>query len=501
MQELTTANIELIIQEVSRAGITFSHLREELVDHICCEIENFMQQGLNFENAFEKIKETLGNKGLKKIQEDTITLIDKKYRLMKNTMKIFGLVSLMMITVGALFKIQHWPRAGPLLVCGFIILTTIFMPSALWLMKKESKLKGSLLVYMAAIIGGTILLTGILFKIQHYTGAGILLLIGFLIIILMLIPSILVSRIRDTESAHLRPAYIIGAISLIFYLLGLLFKIQHYPGAGPLLIFGSISLTTIFLPVYAHKAYGKAENIKAGFLFLCIGIVFFNMFSLLLALNVSKDVIGYFVIPATETIKTVDILENKNNLLAGKIINDSLATDTMLRSDVKKIKASSDELCNYIEEIKTEIIANVDGISVTEASVPAKNPLLITAKDNYDIPTYILCGTSPYGNNGKASLIKMKMETLKNSLINYCTENENSRSIILKSLGTDSVFDKDEGKYFSWEMTHFYHLITISVINKLGCLQRNVRIAELETLECLESKQLTGVPELISKNN
>ena len=37
MPELSIANIEIIESEVARAGITFSHLREELVDHICCE--------------------------------------------------------------------------------------------------------------------------------------------------------------------------------------------------------------------------------------------------------------------------------------------------------------------------------------------------------------------------------------------------------------------------------------------------------------------------------
>lgn len=236
MQELTAANIDLIIQEVARAGITFSHLREELVDHLCCDIENAMQQGMSFENAFEKIRDSVGNKKLKKIQEDTITSIDKKYRIMKNTMKIFGLVSMIMITVGALFKIQHWPGGGVLLVFGFLFLVSMFFPSALWLMKKESKIKDSLFIYIAAIIGGTILLIGILFKIQHYPGAGILLIFGFMTINLLLIPSILISKLRDTVARNLHSAYIIGAISLITCTTGLLFKIQHYPGAGPLLM-------------------------------------------------------------------------------------------------------------------------------------------------------------------------------------------------------------------------------------------------------------------------
>ena len=69
MQDLTSANIEIIIAEVSKANISFSHLRDELIDHICCEVENEMQDGLSFENAFEKVKKIIGNKGLKKYRK------------------------------------------------------------------------------------------------------------------------------------------------------------------------------------------------------------------------------------------------------------------------------------------------------------------------------------------------------------------------------------------------------------------------------------------------
>lgn len=495
MQDLTAANIEIIVQEVARAGITFSHLREELVDHICCEIETAMQHGLSFENAFEKIKGTLKSKGLKQIQEDTLLLIDKKYRLMKNFMKIFGLVSMVMITVGALFKIQHWPGAGILLTTGFFLLGTLFFPSALWIMKKESKLKGSLFIYIISIIGGIVFIFGILFKIQHYPGAGILLIAGFTSMGLILIPSILISKLRDENARHLRSAYIIGAISLIFYLFGDLFKIMHWPGASILLILGAIGITTIFLPIYVYKVYSKAETIKAGFLFLCIGIVFFNMFNLLLAINVSRDVVRTFVIPAKETIKTVSILENKNNILVERMLADSINNDTSLIQSIKTIKKESDALCSYLEGVKIDLIAEVDGASPDDAAAAAKNPSRIMDKSNYDYPTYLFLGKSQDGSDGLASVIKTKIKSLKETLLAYYGEKENSNSTVLKSLETDSVYEKYDEKYISWELNNFYHLITISVISKLSHLQRNVRIAELETLESIESKYKKSIME------
>ena len=147
------------------------------------------------------------------------------------------------------------------------------MPSALWVMKKESKLKGNMFVYIIAIIGCIAFIFGFLFKIQHWPGAGILLTFGFSFIGLLLIPAILITKLRDAQEKHLHTTYVIGAISLILYMFGDLFKIQHWPGAAIMLILGAVGLTAVFLPMYVTKVYKKAESVKASFLFLCVGIV------------------------------------------------------------------------------------------------------------------------------------------------------------------------------------------------------------------------------------
>lgn len=502
MSELTIKNINIIIEEVSHAGITLSHLRDELIDHICCQVEGDMQQGLTFEDAYKKTKEVVGNKQLKKIQEDTLFLIDKKYRLMKKTMKVIGWISMSMITVGALFKIQHWPGAGLLLVFGFLFLGAIFFPSSLWVLKKESKLKGSLFIYLISMLGGIVLIFGILFKVQHYPGAGILLTIGFLSIALLLIPAILFSKLRDEGARNLHVTYIIGAIALILYIIGDLCKIQHWPGAGILLVVGAISLTTIFLPIYAMKVYKNAESVKAGFLFLCIGILFFNMFNLLLALNVSKDVLGYFAIPGKEIIKTTTILENKSNVLSEKILADSLISDTTVKANVKKVKALSDATYYFIEEIKTNLISNTDGVNKDEAMAVAINPTLLNNKDGGAIPMDMLLANNDDGKNSNASKIKTKLENLKKSLLNYCSSDKNAENIILIVLTTESPeFMTDKNKpMVSWELFNFYHMTTISTLNRLCYFQRNVRIAELETIESLESGGMSGNQKLINKN-
>ncbi len=488
MQSLTLNQIEKIAGDVTAEGITFSHLHDDLVDHICCMVEEGLNAGLSFDAAYSKVKALYKIKGLRKIQEDTLLLIDKKYRIMKKTMKTIGLVSLALITIGALFKIQHWPGAGILLTLGFFFLGAVFMPSALWVKKKEAKLKGPVCIYIVSVIGCLPFIFGFLFKIQHWPGAGILLTLGFSILAGILLPALLITKLLDKDSKHLRLTYIIGYFALSNYLMGSLFKIQHWPGAGIMLILGAVFLTAVFFPMYVAKVYKKAESVKASFLFLCIGMVFFNMFNLLLAINVSKNVLGYFIKPGSEIMKTTAVLENKNNLVVEKIVNDSLNTDTMFKSSINKVKTTADELCLYIEKCKTDLISAVDGVNENDAVAKANNPAFVNAKDNYDIPTYIFCGTAPDGNNGRASEIKKKIQNYKEILMSLCTTDENANVIISKVLDI-KVSEKivDDGKPLSWEMDNFYHLVTIGVINKLSFIERNVRVAESEALESLIS--------------
>ena len=54
----------------------------------------------------------MGSRRLKEIQEETLYLVDTKYRNMKNLMKFSGVAGTILFGFAALFKIQHWPMAG-----------------------------------------------------------------------------------------------------------------------------------------------------------------------------------------------------------------------------------------------------------------------------------------------------------------------------------------------------------------------------------------------------
>ncbi len=484
MQELTIENINTIEEEVSRSGITFSHLREELIDHICCQVEREMIQGSSFEEALNKTHSAIGNKGLKKIQENTLLLIDKKYRIMKKTMKISGLISMSLMTLGAIFKIQHFLGAGAILALSFVLMAFVFLPAALYVMKKEITMKGGIIIFIIALIGGIPLLLGVLFKIQHWPGANILLLLGYLVISLVFIPSLLISKLKEGKTQKLKTAYILGAVSISLYLLGDLFKIMHYPGAGPLLFVAAVLLTTVFLPVYGYQAFKDSSYVKGGFIYLCVGIFFFNLFNILLALNVSKDVLSFYEKPGEEILMTTKLIEKKNNAIITHYTNDSIYKDTAIFRRFMQTKKMADELVKYIENIKIDLIKAVDGVSEKEAILCSQNPKLIMNKSDFNKPTNFLCGNDENRNTGKARELKQKIEFLKKSFLTYCDSNKIATTLVDKALETTIPLSTDEPN-LTWELYHFYHLPVIAVVNKLSSFRRNVRFAEQEVLQSL----------------
>ena len=259
MLELTLDEIETVEEIVSNSEITYSHLPDDLVDHICCDVESEMSVGLSFKEAFERVQSKFGDPGLQKIQEDTIILIDQKYRFMKTTMKIFGNVSLATIGLATIFKLLHWPGASIMLVLGFVLLSFIFFPATLMANFRKTGRKKPFLNILAAI-GGIALMMGILFKIQHWPGASVLLGSGWTILLIIFLPLWLIIYARESKNKNRTLIYSIGVFGVIIFELSTLFKIQHWPGSGIMMMVGAILLVAVFLPLFTYNQYKKGSS-------------------------------------------------------------------------------------------------------------------------------------------------------------------------------------------------------------------------------------------------
>jgi hypothetical protein len=285
MPELSFQNIEDISLDIRRQEITFSHLADELIDHICCDVENEMGNGLDFKEAYNKVKQRMGPRRIKEIQEETLYAVDSKYRKMKNTMKISGIAGTIMFGFATLFKIQHWPMGGVMMVLGAVVLAFIFMPSALVVLWKETHNKNRMFLFISGFMTGMFFIFGTLFKIQHWPVAGIILSLSVLFAIFLFIPSLILTKLADPANRTKRPIYILGAAGCIMYVAGALFKIQHWPLASLFMILSVIILFFIVLPWYTWRTWKDESHISSPFIFMIVGSLLIIVPGALINLN------------------------------------------------------------------------------------------------------------------------------------------------------------------------------------------------------------------------
>lgn len=296
MSELTYDNIEQISIDVRRQEISFSNLADELIDHLCCDVEQEMSDGLSFTEAYARVKQRMGRGRLKEIQKDTLYAVDKKYRIMKKTMKISGLAGTILFGTAAVFKIQHWPAAGILLTLGALILGFIFMPSTLAVFRKESTSRNRLFLLITAFLAGFLFIMGTTFKVQHWEGGGVLLSLAGLTGLILFLPAFLINRYRNEGKSPLRHLYIIGAAGLVLYVTGMFFRIQHWPYGQVLLFSAIVVLCLILFPLYAWITWKGESHITPAFLFLLIGFIVIIIPGALINLNLEQSYeYGFYV--------------------------------------------------------------------------------------------------------------------------------------------------------------------------------------------------------------
>ncbi len=144
-------------------------------------------------------------------------------------------------------------------------------------------------IYILGLITTAIVIVGALLKINHWPGGGQLLILGIAILVLAFLPLALRNHYRTEGNSKNLALYIVTWLTCFVVFGGMLFKIMHWPGAGMALMIALPFPYVVFLPVFlAVTAKDKSFSIynTVYILFLLAGI---SVFSALLALNVSKE--------------------------------------------------------------------------------------------------------------------------------------------------------------------------------------------------------------------
>jgi hypothetical protein len=146
-------------------------------------------------------------------------------------------------------------------------------------------------LYILGVVTAMIISTGAIFKVNHLPGAAILLIAGIIMLVLLFLPAALINNYRAEGNSQNRILYIVTWITCFVVFTAMLFKIMHWPHAGIGLLIALPFPYIVFLPVFlVVTSKNKSFNIY-NTVFVLFLLALNSVFSALLALNVSKTTI------------------------------------------------------------------------------------------------------------------------------------------------------------------------------------------------------------------
>lgn len=223
MYKLKNQHIDFILNDISARGVTIEDLQYNLLDHICCIIENNLEENGDFENFYQKTVQSFFKTELKEIEDETISLIIfKNYYTMKKVMIVSGTISAAFLSMGLILKFMHWPGASMGIVLGIGLLSFVFLPLMFVLKIKEKQHVKDKFTIGTGAIAGILISLGILFKVMHWPWANVMMNTSIAILILLFLPFYFFTGIRNPETkvnTTVSTILIISAAGLLFTLM------------------------------------------------------------------------------------------------------------------------------------------------------------------------------------------------------------------------------------------------------------------------------------------
>lgn len=199
-------------------------------------------------------------------------LFNQYLRKMKKAAINFGYLAALGMATTCIFKFQHWPGAAAIMVLTAAVLS-IYFPVCIIDKLRELSDGKTLPSHIALAITVSVTNMGIAFKIHHWPGASILLVLGIGGFSLVYVTLLFIEKLKQYLADYLM--YAGGCLGLTTFTAGLLFKIQHWPGAAVLAVGGAALVFLVYFPLYlsssADAMPNKSNYLRNTFFMVVIG--------------------------------------------------------------------------------------------------------------------------------------------------------------------------------------------------------------------------------------
>jgi hypothetical protein len=311
-----------------------------------------------------------------------------------------------------------------------------------------------------------LILIGCIFKVQHWSGAGVAITLGLSSFVLILMPVALINSYR-TETDKKLTLYVFAYISILITCVSFLFKIQHWPGASLLMVVSVPLPFVLFLPAYILDLR-KTKNLNYTYVLLVLFFfAYLGAFTALLALNISKDIVDEIVVSAIQLEEKAK-LTNDQNLATIESFPLSNAADSLCKINMLKIKEKADDIHVMINQFEVEIIKQVDQKDAEFAVTGNKiNYWQILGKDAkyYSDESF-----------AKVKELKDRMDNYKNLLLSLINAKETETIAYINHQLDTSDYEKDSS---------FNGMRVISLMEYLNFTKNKISMAALEAVSAI----------------
>ncbi len=320
---------------------------------------------------------------------------------------------------------------------------------------------------------------GTLFKLQHWPGSGALLVLGISGFAIIFLPLFFIQRMLENGKPLNIITNIFGLLSTSTIFMGVLFRVQHWPGGSMMVVTGTFVFAFPTLILYTVQQFKEYDRKFSEFWRTITMGVLVSVFLMFWGLTTSKNILFSYLKVEDATIETNKNLLEFNNFLLIQI--DQKHTDnSQYHEAITTIHESTTKMMNSIEEIKNELLQ----YTVPEGTTNHWNS---NALDNYDIPTnYLGTSQSEKGIDLWQSLNRHKM-ILSEQLNKISFENPD----IIKSMGDFGIKtdlkpemkgENESRNEVSWNEGMFNLQPMAGALALLSGIQNEVLSAEFKTL-------------------
>ncbi|MBA7526565.1 hypothetical protein ES705_18727 [subsurface metagenome] len=285
---------------------------------------------------------------------------------------------------------------------------------------------------------------------------------------------------------------IAGFVAILIISTSTIFRTFNLPFGGSLTFAGWILYIAWFLPLFSFYVFKTKENRTINLLFLIFTLFFLG--TIYLYKKISNNMMyGPVIVTEQKIQNTIEYLSSRNEMIYFNINN--IATENPDKTNQYKnlanqVNARTNELFNYIQDMKIEIVSHSEGIKEDDLREFGINIERLKNIEKAGPPSEILIG--PH-NDGKAFDLKAIIIDYKQFLSGIVRENPTIKELLEKTLSTDDPIG--EGESITWEHFNFLWLPVGFTITTLSKIQSEIKYAELEVLSYLFDQIAISVEE------